>query len=176
VENLDNLLMGDYDVTLDEAGRIAIPRNLRNTLEKGKVVLTKGADPCLWLYTAEEWVERTKDIKNNADSDTPQGRQMRRHNIGNAHLVDIDKQGRVLIPPTLRKFAGLVKDCVVMGQIDYLEIWEKERYAPYECTKEEYNEVSEAFAREKGQKNAGNSSHSGITGRDNSVSRSEGRA
>jgi MraZ protein len=175
MENLDKLLMGDHAVTLDEAGRIAIPRNLRTTLEQDKVVLTRGADPCLWLYTAESWMERRKEITNNTDPDSAHGRDILRRFIGNAHPIDIDKQGRVLIPPTLREFAGLAKDCMVIGQINYIEIWDKERYAAYECSQEKYDEISETFAREKESKNAGNNPHSGTAGRDHTVSGAEGQ-
>jgi MraZ protein len=175
MENLSMILMGDYDVTLDEAGRIAIPRDLRNIVEQGKVVLTRGADPCIWLYTAEKWMERIQEIVKNTDSDTELGREVLRRNIGYARSLDIDKQGRILIPPTLRDFAGLSKDCVVIGQHRYIEIWDKERRAKHECSQDKYLELSEKFAREKELKNAGNSSHAGIIGGDNTVSRSEGQ-
>jgi MraZ protein len=173
--DLDKLIMGGQEATLDDAGRIAIPRNLRNTLGQGNVVLTKGADPCLWLYTAEEWIERLKVIANNADPDTAQGRGILRRIVGNAYSIVIDKQGRVLIPQILRDFAGLSGACMVVGQLRYIEIWNKERHAAYECSQDKYNEISEAFAREKGNKNAGDNSYIGITGGDNTVSRSEGQ-
>jgi MraZ protein len=173
--NLEKLLMGRQEVILDEAGRIAIPRNLRNTIEQGKVVLTRGVDPCLLLYTAEEWMERLEEIANNTDPDTARGRDILRRNIGNAHPLEIDKQGRILVPQILREFAGLSRECMVVGQLWYIEIWDKERYEACECSQEEYYERSEVFAKEKEFKNAGNRSHAGIIGGDNTVSLSEGQ-
>ncbi|MDR0290099.1 MAG: division/cell wall cluster transcriptional repressor MraZ [Treponema sp.] len=173
--DLNMIIMGDHDATLDEAGRIAIPRDLRNSLEQGKVVLTRGADPCLWLYTAEKWMERMQEIVKNTDPDTALGREVLRRNIGYAHSIDVDKQGRILIPPTLREFAGLSKECTVVGQLRYIEIWDKERRAAHECSQDAYLEFSEKFAREKELKNAGNSPHAGIAGGDNAVSRSAGQ-
>jgi len=174
---LDKSLSGEYDVILDEAGRIAIPRYLRAMLEKDRVVLTKGADPCLWLYAAEDWKERLKTIVDTTDPDSERGRDIRRRYIGPAHPLDMDKQGRILIAPPLREFAGLSRECVVVGQHSYIEIWDKERYKAYECGQNEYKERSEAFATEKKElKNAGSSAHSGITGGSDAVSRSEGQA
>jgi hypothetical protein len=64
---------------------------------------------------------------------------------------------------------------VVVGELRYIEIWDKERRAAHECSRDEYLELSEKFAREKGLKNAGNSSHAGTIGGDNTVSLSEGQ-
>jgi MraZ protein len=166
------LLTGEYEVTLDEAGRIAIPRYLRNILDKDQVVLTRGADSCLWLYTVEYWMNRVETLIGSADPDTELGREVRRR-YGPAHPLDLDKQGRVLIAPSLREFAGLSKDCIVLGQFDYIEVWDKERYRAHECSQEKYLEVSEAFARVKGD---GNSSRAGAAGGDIAVSRAEGQA
>jgi len=174
---LDRSLSGEYEVTLDEAGRIAIPRYLRTILEKDRVVLTKGADPCLWLYSAEDWKERLKTIVDNTDPDSAYDRDIRRRFIGPAHPLDMDKQGRVLIAPPLREFAGLSRECIVVGQHSYIEIWDKERYKTYECSQEKYEERSEAFAKEKkGLRNGGNSAHAGIAGGSGAISRSEGQA
>jgi MraZ protein len=177
MENLDRSLSGEYEVTLDEAGRIAIPRHLRLILEKDQVVLTKGADPCLWLYTADDWKGRLKTIVDTTDPDSARGRDIRRRYIGPAHPLDMDKQGRVLIAPPLREFAGLSRDCMVVGQHSYIEIWDKERYKAYECSQEKYEERSEAFAREKKElKDDGNSSHSGFAGGSDTISGSKGQA
>jgi MraZ protein len=125
------MFSGEYNVTLDDTGRIALPRKLRDILEKEKVVLTKSADPCLWLYAPEQWGLFEKDIYKATDQFSPQGSRRRRHFIGSKQELDIDRQGRILVPPTLRDYAGLSKGCVVLGQIDYIEIWDEERYRAY---------------------------------------------
>ena len=173
---MKKFLTGIYEVALDEAGRIAVPRYLRTILGKNGVVLTKGADPCIWLYTAEDWEERVEVVLAKTDYDTEDDRDIRRHYLGYAHPLDMDKQGRVLVPSILREYAGLSKECFVLGQHDYIEIWDKERYKAYECSQEEFRKKSEAFARMKKEgKNAGNSAHSGVTGRSDTLPRSEGQ-
>ena len=173
---MKKFLTGIYEVTLDEAGRIAIPRYLRTILEKNEVVLTKGADPCIWLYTAEEWDVRAEAIMERTDSDSEDDRDIRRYYIGHAHPLDMDKQGRILVPSILREHADLSKDCIVLGLYDYIEIWDKERYKAYECSQEEFRKKSEEFARMKKEgKNAGNNARSGVTGGSDTLPRSEGQ-
>jgi MraZ protein len=176
--DLDKSFFGDHEVTLDEAGRIAIPRSFRNKLEKGQAVLTRGVDPCIWLYAVEDWEQRVKEIAGATDPDAAESRYIRRRNFGFTHPVDIDKQGRVLIPPRLREFAGLSKDCMVVGQYDYVEIWDKERFETSACGQEEYYQVAENFASKKEGRelqNVENSSHSGIAGGDHTVSGAAGQ-
>ncbi|MDR0495164.1 MAG: hypothetical protein LBG95_06020 [Treponema sp.] len=176
---LDKSLMGDYDVVLDEAGRVAIPRELRAIIGESKVVLTRGPDPCLWLFTAEKWEERLVNIAAEADPDSAEGRDIRRRNL-RAFQLELDRQGRVLINPRLRKFAGLSKDCMIVGQHEYVEIWDVERWEANECSQEKYHERSERFSQAKKEKekelrNAGKSAYSGVTGRNDTVSGSEGQ-
>ena len=178
---LVNTLSGEYDATLDDTGRIALPRCLRDVLEKDKVVLTKGADPCLWLYPAQQWEEQEEIIVNATNRYSSRGRIMLQHFIGPKKDLDMDKQGRILIPPTLRDHAGLTRDCIVLGQRDYVEIWAKDRYyAHLESSvndfKEGLEELGDMISRKKRKRDDGrNSPHSGIAGRDDTVSRSEGK-
>jgi MraZ protein len=172
---LDQSLMGDFDVIIDEAGRIAIPRELRAIIGESEVVVTRGPDPCLWLFTSEKWEDRLGRIMEEADPDSAEGRDIRRRNL-RAFRLYLDKQGRILINPRLREFAGLSRDCMVMGQGDYIEIWNKERWEENECSQDKYYERSERFSQAKKEKelrNVGNSAHSGAAGRDHSLSRSE---
>ena len=125
------MLSGEYNVTLDDTGRIALPRKLRDILDMDKVVLTRGADECLWLYPPEQWDLFQKDVFDATDQFTREGRRQRLRFIGSRQDVDIDRQGRILIPPSLREHAGLSKSCVVLGQIDYIEIWDEDRYKAY---------------------------------------------
>ena len=174
--NLDKLLTGDSNVVLDEAYRIAVPRQMRSVLEKNIVVLTRGgAYPCIRLYTYENFEKRIDDILQ-IDPDSADGVEVRRRNI--VHLCELDKQGRIVIPEKLRSYAGLSRDCFVHGLYDYAEIWDKDRYIEYECSEEQYQEISERFASGKKKKefsNDGNSAHSGSAGGNNNVSGAEGQ-
>ncbi|MCL2137918.1 MAG: division/cell wall cluster transcriptional repressor MraZ [Treponema sp.] len=143
---MERILSGEFDVTLDEAGRISLPRRLREIMEKDKVVLTKGADICLWLFIAEDWKEEVKKIVASTNRYSASDRDIRRRYIGPAHELEIDKQGRILIASPLREFAGLVKDCYVVGQYDYLEIWDNDKYKSCQRNENEMKERSEELS------------------------------
>jgi MraZ protein len=175
------MLSGEYNVTLDDTGRIALPHSLREILEKDKVVLTKGADSCLWLYSVRQWEEQEQLIISTTNRYSSKGRIMLQHFIGPKKTLDMDKQGRILIPPTLRDHAGLSKDCIVLGQCDYVEIWAVDRYrAHLEASVDDFKagleELGDKIMMIKDVGSNGNSAHSGIAGGSTAVSRSEGQA
>jgi MraZ protein len=172
------MLSGEYSVTLDDTGRIALPRSLRDALEKGQVVLTKGADDCLWLYPAEQWEEQKRIIVEATNRYSKQGRILMQHFIGPEKYLDMDKQGRILIPPPLRDHAGLSRDCIILGQFDYVEIWAEDRYrAHLQSSVDDFKAGLEelgAKIKERGD-SAGNNAYSGIAGGNHAVPRSEGQ-
>jgi MraZ protein len=174
------MLSGEYSVTLDDTGRIALPRKLRDFLSAGKIMLTKGADSCLWMFTLEQWELFEKTIYSTTDQFSARGRRNRQQFIGPKQELDIDRQGRILIPPTLRDHAGLCKECIVLGQVDYIEIWDDERYKAYLRTSEEdfkagLEEIGAVIKRERESGGVGNNAYSGAAGGDHTVSRSEGQ-
>jgi len=175
------MLSGEYNVTLDDTGRIALPHCLREILEKDKVVLTKGADSCLWLYSVHKWEEQEKFIISTTNRYSSRGRTMLQHFIGPQKTLDMDKQGRILIPPTLREHAGLSKECIVLGQYDYVEIWAEDRYrAHLEASVDDFKagleELGGKIMMIKDLGDDGSSAHAGIAGRGDTVPRSEGQA
>jgi len=175
------MLSGEYSVTLDDTGRIALPRDLRDELEKGQVVLTKGPDSCLWLYPAEQWKEQERLILRNTNRYSPEGREIMRNFIGPQKYLDMDRQGRILIPPTLRDHAGLSKDknCIILGQYDYIELWTEDRYRTHmESNVDVLNAGLEKLGAridERDGDDAGNNAHSGTAGGNHTVSCSEGQ-
>ncbi|MCL2128140.1 MAG: division/cell wall cluster transcriptional repressor MraZ [Treponema sp.] len=175
------MLSGEFSVTLDDTGRISLPRRLRDILGTDKIVLTKGADSCLWLYTAENWRVQEEDIVSKTDQFSSRGRLMRQHFIGPKQDLDIDRQGRILIPPTLRDHAGLSKDCIVLGQFDYIEIWAEDRYKAYlDASADDFRagmeDMSALRMKERNSGNYGSGSRSGAAGGDNTVSGAKGQA
>ena len=174
------VLSGEYNVTLDDTGRIALPRKLRDLLSTGKIMLTKGADSCLWLYTLEQWEAFEKTIYNTTDQFSARGRRQRQHFIGPKQELDIDRQGRILIPPTLRDHAGLNKECIVLGQVDYIEIWDEDLYKAYLNASEldfkaGLEEIGAAIKKERETGGYGNNAYPGVTGGDHTVPRAEGQ-
>jgi len=128
---------GEFSVTLDDASRIALPRRIRDLLENDKIVITKGLDTCLWLYPVNEWEKLEKQIVDATSPFDDEDRALWQRLIGPNHEIDIDKQGRILIPPPLRIFAGMNKDCIVLGQYNYIEIWAEGRYQAHLDASEE---------------------------------------
>jgi len=177
--SLERAFFGRHDVTLDEAGRIAIPRSFREKLQHGQVYLARGVDACIRLYTVDDWAQRVDEIASVEDPDMIEGSEIWLRYFANAAPVDIDKQGRVLIPEDLREFAGLSKDCKVVGMYRYIDIWDKERFIQKDkeiSEEEKFKKISNRFARRKKEfKNAGSNAHSGSAGGDHAVSRAEGK-
>lgn len=136
------MFIGEYHHAIDEKGRIAVPIKFRKQLENGAVV-TKGLDECLLLYPMKEWeVEAAKIAKLSiAKADS---RAFNRHMLSGAMDIDMDKQGRVIIPDYLRKFAGIGKKAVVTGLYDKIEIWDAEKWEQYKkVTESESNAIAE---------------------------------
>ncbi|GHV67502.1 transcriptional regulator MraZ [Spirochaetia bacterium] len=122
---------GYFNSTLDDKGRLSLPVRLRTALTGVTPVLTQGADGCLRLYHPEDWKIVLKTIMDNTSPFDSSSLIIRRRLIGPTYEMEIDKAGRIAIPSHLREFAALARDCVVLGQFDYLEIWADERYRAY---------------------------------------------
>lgn len=136
------MFIGEYQHSIDEKGRVAIPTKFRKALENGAVV-TKGLDDCLFLYSAKEWEAQAAKIAqlpiSRADS-----RAFNRHMLSGAMDVELDKQGRVVLPDYLRKFAGISKKVVVAGLYNRIEIWDTVRWEGYtKRTESESNQIAE---------------------------------
>jgi MraZ protein len=125
-------LNGEYKLTLDDKGRLSLPAKLRAALEGQALMLTKGPDGCLWLYPMEEWDKLMEKVRSSSTAFSAEFRALRRRLIGPAQEVEIDRAGRIAIPHTLREYADLVRDCIVLGQDDFVEIWNADRYRLYD--------------------------------------------
>lgn len=120
------MFMGEYSHTIDAKGRIIVPAKFRESLGDNFVV-TKGLDNCLFVYTSEDWRKFEEKLRTlpltNKDA-----RKFTRFFLAGAAEMEIDKQGRILIPSVLREFAALEKDVVLVGVGSRIEIWDKARW------------------------------------------------
>lgn len=117
---------GEYNHTVDSKGRLILPSKLREALGD-EFVVTKGVDGCLFVYDKTEWSEFEEKL--NALSITNrESRKVLRFFLSGAVSVEVDKQGRFLIPTNLREYAGVEKDVVLAGCGRNIEIWDKQRY------------------------------------------------
>ncbi len=120
---------GEYTHSVDGKGRVAIPARFRAKLERG-AVLTRGIEQCLLVYTAETWEQKSAALE--ASALTPaQRRRVERQMYSQAQDVELDAQGRILVPLKLRRFAGITAEAVIVGARDRFEIWGAERWADY---------------------------------------------
>lgn len=136
------MFIGEFQHSVDTKGRLAIPVKYRQELEHGAVV-TRGLDHCLFLYPLSEWNRLAEKIAqlplNQANS-----RAFSRLMLAGAMDVQIDKQGRIILPDYLRKYAGLGKQVVVTGLYDRIEIWDTDEWKKYKATTEkDSNEIAE---------------------------------
>ena len=125
------MFLGSYAINMDAKGRIAIPARVRDAVGHacdGRLVLTAHPEErCLLVYPEPQWlellpkVEALPNIKRKA-------RLMQRLLLGYATALEVDGNGRILLPPTLREYAGLDKKLMLVGQGRKLELWSEERW------------------------------------------------
>ncbi len=123
------MFIGEYQHSLDEKGRIAVPAKFRPDLKKGTVV-TREVDDCLSLYPKAEW-KKYADKISSLPTSKADARAFARLKLGSAMDLEIDSQGRMLIPEYLRRDAGLTKKVVIIGLYNRLEIWSEEKWQEY---------------------------------------------
>ena len=115
------MFMGEYHHNIDEKGRLTLPSKFRSDLEN-KFVVTRGLEICLFVYTLETFEKLTVKL-NSLPFTKKDARNFSRFFLSGATVLEFDKQGRVNLTPTLIKYAELTKECVIIGVVDRLEIW-----------------------------------------------------
>lgn len=131
--------LGEYLVSFTGQGRLVIPKKIRESLGKeGYFTLTKGYDGCLSGYKKEDWQKATDELLSES-AITGKRMDLRRHIFSSALEIEIDIQGRGILPPTLLEYAGLkgVKEAIVIGVGSHFEIWAKDKWSMYQKTIEE---------------------------------------
>ncbi|HEY9594552.1 MAG TPA: division/cell wall cluster transcriptional repressor MraZ [Spirochaetia bacterium] len=125
------MITGEFRCSLDEKGRLLIPAKMRTEVTGNVVVLTRGVENCLWLFPPEEWKTFSEKLVGSTSLLQEESRLIQRRMIAPAQENEIDKAGRIVIPPTLREYAGLSKDCIILGLKKYIEIWSEASYQDY---------------------------------------------
>ena len=125
------MITGEFRYSLDEKNRLLIPARIRVEITGNSIILTRGVEQCLWLFTHEEWKKVCQSLIGSTSLFQEKARLMQRRIIAPAQEAEIDRTGRIMIPPTLREFAGLRKECIILGIQTYLEVWDDASYATY---------------------------------------------
>ncbi len=136
------MFFGTYTPKLDEKGRLFLPAKFRDELAEGLVV-TRGQERCLNIWSREEFGSFTQRLRSMPVTNKA-GRDYVRMLFAGASDETPDKQGRITIPPMLREYASLSKECVVIGAMNRIEIWDATSWAAYEQSQEQaFSDLSE---------------------------------
>jgi MraZ protein len=143
------MFRGRYEHTIDAKGRTSLPARYRDALAgmgERRIVLTSALDRCLNAYAMPKWMEFEEKISKLPRFDAAV-QQLKRIYVSGAVECDIDDSGRILVPPTLRDYAGLAKDVMWAGSGEYAELWDKGTWqGKFEVGEEERRAIATRLA------------------------------
>ena len=120
------MFLGEFEHSIDDKGRVAIPARFREELGEG-MVLTRGFDLCLQAFPRHVWQQLAQKVSSLSLGNL-EARNLRRMLFSNAAEVEVDRQGRILVPQNLREYAGISEQVVITGIDTYFELWSSERW------------------------------------------------
>lgn len=123
------MLIGEYEHSLDAKGRLIMPAKLRTDMGE-KFIITKGLDGCLFVFSQIEWSNFESKLKE-LPLTNKNARDFVRFFLSGATECEIDKQGRFLLVNTLREYAEIIKEVIIIGVGTRLEIWNKDKWKKY---------------------------------------------
>lgn len=125
----NNTFIGEYAYSLDSKGRVNVPAKFRQSLSDDNdntFVITRGMDPCIWVYPLTQWLEIESNLRN-LSSLSKINRTFVRNTARYASPSTYDKQGRITLTPSLIEYAELEKDTLIIGMVNKIEIWNPDR-------------------------------------------------
>ncbi len=136
------MFIGEHHHTLDGKGRLILPARFRANLGE-RCIATRGLDHCLFVFPMEEWRQLEQKLRGLPLTKT-EARAFSRFFFSGATECELDAQGRILIPPSLREYAAVNREVVIIGVSSRIEIWAKERWLEY-CShaEESYEKLAE---------------------------------
>lgn len=129
------MFLGTYEPKLDDKGRVILPARFREDMEGG-IVLTRGQEHCIYAFPAQEFEQMTVELRR-APLSSKQARDYVRVLLSGAYKEVPDKQGRITLPPDLRKYAGLDRELTVIGAGSRAEIWNSQAWNEYLSVQED---------------------------------------
>ena len=123
------MFLGEYEHTIDTKGRVSVPAKFRAQMAKG-AILSKGQGTCLSVYTFERWEEKSNELV--ASKSSAELRDFERRIYPSASEIELDGQGRMIIPAKLRAYASLESEVTVVGVRDHFEIWDRTIWQKYQ--------------------------------------------
>lgn len=138
------MFIGEYNHSLDTKNRIIIPAKFREELGKN-FVLTKGLDGCLYVYPKSQWEVLQKNLET-LPLTNKNARAFVRFFFSGAHELELDKQGRTLIPQNLLEYGQIQKEIVSIGVSNRIEIWSKDKWEEYNNSNIDYDSIAEQMS------------------------------
>ena len=136
---------GQYEYSLDAKNRLNVPAKFRAAFSSG-IVLSKGVDPCVEIWTPEAFEGRTESVLARLNPVGSERRKLTRYLAGNSFDAELDAAGRVTLNQTLLSHGGIAKDVVVVGVLSNLEVWDRDAWlSTQERLSEEVPEIAEGL-------------------------------
>ena len=123
------MFLGEYEHAIDAKGRMAVPAKFRTQMDRGAVI-SKGMGTCLSVYTMERWEQKSDELIAGKSSD--ELRDFERRIYPSASELELDAQGRIIIPAKLRTYANLGTEVTIAGVRDHFEIWDRTAWQTYQ--------------------------------------------
>lgn len=137
------MFLGTFTPRLDDKGRLVLPAKWREELANG-LVITRGQERSLRVHAVGEFTRITESLREDSPRVPKERREFKRMFFGEAHDEVPDRQGRVTIPPKLREYAGLGRDCTLIGILSYVEVWDTSTWEEYQTSREQaYSDLAE---------------------------------
>jgi len=142
---------GEYECKLDDKNRLVLPSRLKteittkDTDDDITLILSKGFEPCLNIYTPQAWEIAVLDKVRQLDSYNPQHRALQRTFLGGSTEISMDKTGRILLPKLMQTYAALGKDLLLVGVDDRIEIWNPDKYQEYILSGEVFSQMAAQY-------------------------------
>lgn len=140
------MFIGEYQHSIDDKGRVAVPAKFRATLGE-RAIVTRGLDRCLFIFSAVEWEELAKKLVA-LPMVQANSRAFTRLMLAGAREVDLDSQGRILVPDYLRTYASIKKQTIVAGLYNRIELWDEAAWKKYKTqTESDSDEIAERLSQ-----------------------------
>ncbi|MGI8608791.1 MAG: division/cell wall cluster transcriptional repressor MraZ [Candidatus Dormibacteria bacterium] len=141
------MFLGKHERNLDDKGRLAVPAKFREQLPTGSVI-TIAPDSCLRVYPPGEWEMVTGQSRVSAGT-SPTERNLIRRMFAEAAVLELDGQGRTLLPSNLREQAGIAASAIVVGVNNVVEIWSQERWQTLEENTSDFTRLADEVASQR---------------------------
>lgn len=147
------MFYGEFEHTIDKKGRIIIPSKFRDSFKEYDIerfFITRGLDKCLFMFTEDEWKSQESKFKSISFTKS-EARKFNRLYFSGASQIEIDKQGRLLLPKYLKDYADIKRDVVIIGVANRVEIWAKEAWQEYyKNSKGSFEQIAENLMAQEG--------------------------